>query len=96
LAQPFAEVTNTMYSDIYKAITLEYLKDGIVRYPTALFVDPTPTMTRKMDNLYKLETQAYLRIITGGKTIEAFDAFVTDWYKQGGQDITNEVNEAYR
>ena len=39
--------------------------------------------------------EVFLDIIRGKKDISAFDAFVEQWYKQGGTDWTNEVNDWY-
>ena len=35
-----------------------------------------------------------LKIIVGEESIDAFDKFVSDWNKAGGELITEEVNEA--
>ena len=35
-----------------------------------------------------------LKIIVGEESIDAFDKFVADWNKAGGELITEEVNEA--
>ncbi|HCS73505.1 MAG TPA: hypothetical protein DIW17_06490 [Clostridiales bacterium] len=57
----------------------------------------TPTMERRKTFLDKLELDAYTKMImgdTGGKSIqEYFDEFVAQYLDQGGQDITNEVQE---
>jgi putative aldouronate transport system substrate-binding protein len=37
-----------------------------------------------------------VNIIVGAEPIEAFDAFVADWHSNGGQAITDEVNEWWR
>jgi len=47
------------------------------------------------DSLETLRKTTYVGIITGQAPIEAFDQFVTDWYAQGGQQITDEANEWY-
>lgn len=54
----------------------------------------TETMLMKKANLDKMENEAYLKIITGEKPLEEFDAFVTKWYAEGGQDILDEIQEA--
>lgn len=92
-AKPFADTTNTLFNDMYKAIKLEYDKNSVIKYPTVANPYPTSTMLTKMVNLYSLESKAYLRIITGGKPISYFDTFVSDWNAQGGTQITTEVNK---
>lgn len=53
----------------------------------------TPTMTEKKQYLDKLELETYTRIIMGSLPITAFDEFVQNWKKNGGDQITKEVNE---
>jgi putative aldouronate transport system substrate-binding protein len=91
-ANPYANTTDTLFYDVYKAMSLEYNNNSIVKYPNMAFPTQTTTMTTKMPNLYTLESQAYLRIITGGKPISYFDDFVSQWNAQGGTQITSEVN----
>ncbi|MNM92520.1 hypothetical protein D3C81_1048580 [compost metagenome] len=55
----------------------------------------TPTMKSKGELLKKLATESYLKIIYGEKPIEYFDEFVKQWLDNGGQKITDEVNEWY-
>ncbi|WP_341280667.1 sugar ABC transporter [Paenibacillus sp. FSL H8-0537] len=61
-----------------------------------MFTGPTtPTMKSKMDYLKKIELQTFNEIIYGTKPIDAFDTFVANWKKSGGEQITKEVNEWY-
>lgn len=53
----------------------------------------TPAMTEKQAYLDKLELETYTRIIMGTQPITAFDEFVANWKKNGGDQITAEVNE---
>lgn len=57
-----------------------------------VFFGETDTMTRVWWKLEELETQAYLKIITGEESIDYFDEFVDEWYAQGGRKIVEEVN----
>jgi len=45
--------------------------------------------------LEKLATESYLSIIYGEKPLSYFDEFVAQFYKNGGDAITKEVNEWY-
>ncbi|MFD2332872.1 ABC transporter substrate-binding protein [Cohnella sp. GCM10020058] len=56
----------------------------------------TPAMGEKMASLKKMEQVMVMKIILGESGLEAFDKFVDDWYKQGGKQITTEVNEWYQ
>ncbi|WP_138755098.1 extracellular solute-binding protein [Paenibacillus sinopodophylli] len=55
----------------------------------------TPTMKSKGELLKKLATESYLKIIYGDQPMEYFDEFVKQWLDNGGQKITEEVNEWY-
>lgn len=55
----------------------------------------TPAMVEKNTYLQKLELECFTNIIMGTKPIEAFDQFVEDWKTNGGDLITQEVNEWY-
>lgn len=57
---------------------------------------PTPTMISHWTDLKKLEDETYISIITGQKPMEAFDAFVEQWKKMGGDQVTAEVNEWWK
>ncbi|MFC3767988.1 extracellular solute-binding protein [Paenibacillus sp. GCM10012303] len=58
------------------------------------FYGSTKTMELKWANLTKLENEAFVQIITGNKPLEYFDTFVSEWNKQGGDEITQEVRKA--
>ena len=51
-------------------------------------------MAIRWTSLEKIEMQTVLKIIVGEESIDAFDKFVSDWNKAGGELITEEVNEA--
>lgn len=55
----------------------------------------TPTMKKKWYKLQLLEKQIYTDIIYGKESISSFDTFVEKWYAEGGQEITEEVNDWY-
>ena len=52
--------------------------------------------TKDLAYLQTMEKQVYTNIIYGNESIDAFDKFVEDWYAQGGDKITEEVNEWYQ
>ncbi|MBP1993744.1 extracellular solute-binding protein [Paenibacillus eucommiae] len=60
---------------------------------TAFLGGSTPAMVEKMASLEKMEKVMITKIILGTAGLEEFDKFVSDWYKQGGEQITKEVNE---
>jgi putative aldouronate transport system substrate-binding protein len=54
---------------------------------------PTPGMGKHKADLNKLEIEYFTKIIVGNLPIDAFDEFVVEWKKKGGDEITKEVNE---
>lgn len=64
--------------------------------PNMFNAEPTATMRRSWEQLQTMEKQVYTNIIYGNEPIEAFDQFVEDWKAQGGEQITQEVNEWYQ
>ncbi|MBP1991891.1 extracellular solute-binding protein [Paenibacillus eucommiae] len=58
------------------------------------FSTPTPTMVERWESLRKLEIMTMTTIVQGAPLAE-FDKFVEQWKKQGGEQITKEVNEWY-
>lgn len=56
---------------------------------------PTETMLLMKPNLDKMQYETFVKIIMGDP-IENFDKYVEDWYNQGGQQITDEVNAWYK
>ncbi|WP_276353747.1 extracellular solute-binding protein [Cohnella caldifontis] len=63
---------------------------------TAFTGGTTNTMSAKGDYLNKLEMETFSKIIFGNEPVDSFDAFVEEWKKQGGDEITAEVNEWYK
>lgn len=58
-----------------------------------VFYLQTETMSKVWWKLEELETQAYLKIITGEEPIDYFDEFVKEWYKEGGSKVIEEVSK---
>lgn len=56
----------------------------------------TDGMAKHGEFLQKLATESYLHIIYGEKPLSYFDEFVAQFYKNGGDVITKEVNEWYK
>nr|WP_312884367.1 extracellular solute-binding protein [Paenibacillus xylanilyticus] len=59
----------------------------------SLLYSQTRTMESRWSNLKKLEDETFLKIIMGAAPLDTFDTFVSDWKKQGGDRITEEVKE---
>ncbi|SFF08693.1 putative aldouronate transport system substrate-binding protein [Paenibacillus algorifonticola] len=56
----------------------------------------TKTMESRWPKLQRLEEETFLKIILGAAPLDAFDQFTEEWIKQGGEQITREVNELNR
>ena len=58
------------------------------------FIWPMPSQaTELMTSLNALEIETYANIITGKAPVSAWDAFASDWMKQGGDEVTQLVNQ---
>lgn len=69
------------------------LADAKINRIKGVFYGETETMSKVWWKLEQLETQAYLKIITGEEPIDYFDKFVDEWYKEGGDKIIQEVSK---
>ncbi|PYE47858.1 hypothetical protein DFQ00_111157 [Paenibacillus barcinonensis] len=56
----------------------------------------TPTMVSKGNLLRRSELETFNKIIYGKLPIDAFDQFVTNWKANGGDQITQEVNDWFK
>ncbi|MFD0711499.1 extracellular solute-binding protein [Paenibacillus sp. GCM10027626] len=70
------------------------LQEDSTNVITPGFYGTTKTMKSKWSVLQKMEKQTFLKIIVGESPVSAFDDFVTKWKTLGGDQITQEVNEA--
>ncbi|WP_438446358.1 extracellular solute-binding protein [Gorillibacterium sp. sgz5001074] len=100
-ADPNAKPANAA-EDRVRNLTKTQLEAGVVRLsqPDADKINTftgtyTETMQSKGSLLTKLESEAYLKIIYGDKPVEYFDDFVKEWKANGGDKVTEEVNQWY-
>jgi putative aldouronate transport system substrate-binding protein len=80
-------------SGVYNVMR-EFIKNDQLMYESFVGA-PTPTMVERRATLEKMEKEEFVKIIMGASPIDAFDKFVEDWNKLGGEQITKEVNEWY-
>lgn len=57
---------------------------------------PTEAMGLYTGRLKSLEDEVFTKIIAGESSIDEFDEFVKRWYEEGGQELTDDVNEWYK
>lgn len=67
--------------------------DTEVKGVRSLIYSQTETMEDRWVNLKKLEDETFLKIIMGTEPLDSFDKFVENWKSQGGEQITEEVQE---
>lgn len=67
------------------------LNDGRTNKVESLYFGETETMVTDWWSLENLESDTYLKIVTGECALDEFDRFVENWYQNGGETITKEV-----
>lgn len=67
------------------------LNDGRTNKVESLYFGETETMVIDWWSLENLESDTYLKIVTGESSLDEFDRFVENWYQNGGETITKEV-----
>lgn len=72
---------------------IKYYRDNNLIVMNEFSYAPTKTMNSKQATLDKLRAETFAKIIYGNVSIDAFDKFVEDWKKLGGDEITKEVND---
>lgn len=69
---------------------------GKFEWVNTLTYAKTDTMQKRWSNLDKLEYETFSKIIVGQEPISAFDSFVERWKKEGGDTITQEIQEVVK
>lgn len=67
------------------------LNDGRTNKVESLYFGETETMVTDWWSLENLESDTYLKIVTGESSLDEFDRFVENWYQNGGETIIKEV-----
>ncbi|PZD97430.1 ABC transporter substrate-binding protein [Paenibacillus sambharensis] len=78
--------------DSSQAVIKHYRDNDLIVMNEFIYA-PTKTMSSKSATLEKLRLETFLKIIYGELPVDAFDQFVANWKKLGGEQITAEVNE---
>lgn len=93
--QHFDQVTDAgFFSHIYAHLNGgSTFVDADINWVRSIATAQTKTMESRWTNLKKIEDETFLKIIMGSEDLSAFDEFVTKWKDQGGDKITEEVNE---
>lgn len=69
------------------------LVDNEINGVYSLTYSQTKTMESRWEKLQQLEDETFLAIIMGVTPLDAFDEFVEEWKRQGGDQIVQEVSE---
>jgi putative aldouronate transport system substrate-binding protein len=78
----------------FGAISSMFSNDQIL--PVLFTGAATETMRTRQGSLDALRDEVFTKIIIGELPLSAFDEFVVNWKRQGGDDITREVNAWYQ
>ncbi|MFD0961722.1 extracellular solute-binding protein [Paenibacillus chungangensis] len=78
-----------------KAYALDAKNKAAQGMQNAFQGQPTKTLAQKGELLLKMERETFLKIVYNELPLDAFDKFVEDWKKAGGDQVTTEVNEWY-
>ncbi|MCD9023238.1 extracellular solute-binding protein [Cohnella silvisoli] len=70
----------------------QYVKNNEVLV-TEYTAAPTESMGKYQSTLDKMEKETVTKIIMGAASLDAFDQFVANWKKAGGDTITKEVDD---
>ncbi|WP_068775701.1 extracellular solute-binding protein [Paenibacillus sp. FJAT-26967] len=69
------------------------IEDNLI--PNAFYGSPTPAMSKYVQKQKELR-EKFVLMIMGVKPLDQFDGVVEQWMKEGGDEMTQEVNEWYR
>lgn len=90
------ESTSAGWASYNSMLCASLVAETEVNRVTPVFFGSTQSMALKWPTLEKMEQEMLLKIITGEKPVDYFDEFVETWNKTGGEQITEEVNQAVK
>jgi putative aldouronate transport system substrate-binding protein len=79
-----------------RMVSSKLMNDTEVNSIQPVFFSQTQSMPMMWESLKKMERETILKIITNEVGIDEFDSFVTNWMNAGGEQITQEVNDAIK
>lgn len=69
---------------------------GKYKWVNTLTYVKTATMDKRWANLKKLEYETFSKIIIGVQPIDTFDTFAEQWKKEGGDQVTKEIQSVVK
>lgn len=101
LSENFRPYKNPADRDRLDSLGLEYNLNKHVdminanAMPSKFTGTPTPAMGKNNGKLAKLEEEYFIKIVVGQLPVDAYDTYLSEWKKNGGDEITKEVNDWY-
>lgn len=89
-AQKFIISDPTVLRDVEYFNIAYATRDEVIK--TAFQGRSTDAINEVLPDLLDFERTSFLEFITGARSLDDWDAFVTEWYDRGGQVYTDEVN----
>ncbi|MCJ1974471.1 sugar ABC transporter substrate-binding protein [Lactococcus piscium] len=75
-------------------VLVKVRNEGLLTEVDSPFFGNTKTLEEKGADMDKLREETFMKMITGAKPLSDFDNFVKQWNKQGGAQVTQEVQKA--
>ncbi|QDJ26972.1 hypothetical protein BHS00_03890 [Lactococcus carnosus] len=75
-------------------VLVKVRNEGLLTEIDSPFFGNTKTLEEKGADMDKLREETFMKMITGAKPLSDFDNFVKQWNKQGGTQVTQEVQKA--
>ena len=75
-------------------VLVKVRNEGLLTEIDSPFFGNTKTLEEKGADMDKLREETFMKMITGAKPLSDFDNFVKQWHKQGGTQVTQEVQKA--
>jgi len=101
-AQTLAKDAGHTVFVIFKSMNLWKFPPSVIDWATKCGLDkfgkseeltkPLPSGNKYISELDRLQSEAYIKIISGEKPIEYFDEFVKQWRAAGGDILEKEAN----
>lgn len=75
-------------------VLVKVRNEGLLTEIDSPFFGNTKTLEEKGADMDKLREETFMKMITGAKPLSDFDNFVKQWHKQGGTQVTQEVQKS--
>ena len=90
-APDWATYTSRIYG--VNDVLVKVRNEGILTEIESPYFGTTKTLEEKGADMDKLREETFMKMVTGAKPLSDFDKFVTQWNKQGGTAVTQEVQK---